>query len=96
MKNKITDLRNHLFETIEALKDPDSTMDVPRAKVIANLAQTIINSAKVELDYLELTGQGTASAFLALPAGAEPKPDQARKVNGGEKAQRTWPPARPP
>ena len=30
-KNKIQDLRDHLFETLEALKDKDEPMDVARA-----------------------------------------------------------------
>jgi hypothetical protein len=67
MKNKLTDLRNHLFETIESLKDTDTPMDVARGKVIANVAQAIINSAKVELDFLQLTGQEARSTFLSLP-----------------------------
>ena len=34
-KNKIQDLRNHLFETLEMLKDGD--MDVSRASAIADV-----------------------------------------------------------
>jgi hypothetical protein len=47
MKNKISDLRNHLFVVLEELSDPDSKYDLEKAKVIANVAQTIINSASV-------------------------------------------------
>ena len=46
-RNKIDDLRNHLFETLEMLKDPDCPMDLERAKTIADVAQVIVNSAKV-------------------------------------------------
>lgn len=56
MKNKISDLRNHLFATIEGLLDPEQPMDIERAKAVSAVAQTIINSAKVEVEYLELTG----------------------------------------
>jgi hypothetical protein len=56
MKNKMTDLRNHLFSTLEALQDPDKPMELERAKVIADVAQTLINSAKVEVDFLKTTG----------------------------------------
>jgi hypothetical protein len=48
-KNKLSDLRDHLFETLEALKDPDKPMEIPRAKAIADVAQVIINSATVEV-----------------------------------------------
>jgi hypothetical protein len=63
MQNKIDDLRNHLFATLEALRDKDEPMELERAKTIANVAQTIINSAKVECDYIELTGS-KGSGFI--------------------------------
>lgn len=64
MKNKIEDLRNHLFETIERLKDDDEPMDLERAKTISGVAQTVINSAKVEVDYLKTTGAVSGSGFI--------------------------------
>lgn len=64
MKNSIEDLRNHLFETIESLKDEENPMDIERAKTIADVGQTIINSAKVEVDFLRHTGRDTATPFL--------------------------------
>lgn len=45
MKNKITDLRNHLFETIESLKAPDHPMEVQRAKAIYETAQITANAS---------------------------------------------------
>ncbi len=53
MKNKAEDLRNHLFATIEALQDEDKPMPLDRAKAIAEVAQVVINLAKVEVDYLK-------------------------------------------
>lgn len=64
MKNKISDLRNHLFETIEALKDEDKPMDLDRARTISGVAQTIINSAKVEIEFLEVTGSIESTEFF--------------------------------
>jgi len=63
MQNKIDDLRNHLFATLEALRDEEKPMELERAKTIAAVAQTIINSAKVECDYMELTGN-KGSGFI--------------------------------
>ena len=60
-KNKISDLRDHLFETIEALKDPDKPMDLERAKAISDVAQTIINSAKVEVDLVKAVNDRSVS-----------------------------------
>jgi len=73
-KNKIEDLRDHLFETLEALKDPDKPMEVDRAKAIAGVAREIIESAKVEVKFLEVTGSSGGSGFIGadrqLPASA--------------------------
>ncbi len=64
MKNKISDLRNHLFVVLEELSDPESTYDLEKAKVIANVAQTIINSASVENQYLKIVGSTQGSGFI--------------------------------
>jgi len=77
MKNKIEDLRNHLFTTIEALLDEDKPMDITRAKAVSNAAQAIINSAKVEVDFLKVTGGIEGSGFIPYeprkPAGLPDK-----------------------
>ena len=64
MKNKIEDLRNHLFATLEALQDPDKPMPIERAKAIADVAQVVINTAKVEVDFITATGARTGSGFM--------------------------------
>ena len=64
MKNTMVDLRNHLFATIEALLDQDNPMDLERAKAVADTSQVIINSAKVETDFLKAVG-GTGSGFIS-------------------------------
>lgn len=63
MKNKIEDLRNHLFATLEALQDKENPMEIERAKVISDVAQTIVNSAKVEVDFLKVTN-GVGTGFI--------------------------------
>lgn len=63
MKNKIEDLRNHLFATLEGLTDVDNPMDLERAKAVADVAQVIINSAKVEVDFISKTG-GIGTGFI--------------------------------
>lgn len=64
MKNKIEDLRNHLFATLEALQDEDNPMDIERAKAVAQVSQQIIESAKVEVRFLETVGGTTGSGFI--------------------------------
>ncbi|MEW6330187.1 MAG: hypothetical protein AB1560_01870 [Pseudomonadota bacterium] len=57
MKNSIEDLRNHLFETIERLKDDEKPMDIERAQAVANVAGKIIDSARVEVEHLKVMEQ---------------------------------------
>ncbi len=85
-KNKLRDLRDHLFETIEALKDDEKPMEIDRAEAISEVAQTIINSAKVELQFLELTGQESQSDFLS-PAKSDRLLPAARKPNGNARVR---------
>jgi hypothetical protein len=64
-KNKIQDLRNHLFETLEMLKDGD--MDVARASAIADVSRAIIDTAKVEIQYIKAIESNQKSLFLDQP-----------------------------
>lgn len=90
-KNKISDLRDHLFETLEALKDADKPMELDRAKAIADIAQTIINAAKVEVDLVKAVGGSAPSGgFFQLPEESRdlPKlsrPDEPRQIAGPRK-----------
>lgn len=66
-RNKINDLRDHLFETLERLKDGD--IDITTAKTMADVAQVIINSAKIEVDFIKATGATEDSGFIKLNSG---------------------------
>lgn len=61
MSNSINDLRTHLFDALRGLKN--GSMDVEKAKAMSDIAQTIINSAKVEVDYIKASGS-KGSGFL--------------------------------
>lgn len=65
-KNKLTDLRDHLFETLERLKDDDKPLaaEIDRAKAIADVARVIVDSAKVEVNFLEVTSGMRGTGFL--------------------------------
>ena len=63
----INDLREHLFATLDALRDKHSPMDVDRARAVSEVAKQMIDSAKVEVDFIRATS-GFASAFIAPPA----------------------------
>lgn len=65
MKNKIEDLRNHLFATLEGLLDKDQPLEVERAKAVAQVASVMVESAKVEVKALEILG-ANRSGFLQI------------------------------
>lgn len=61
-RNKISDLRDHLFASLERLDDdqltPEQLKDeLNKAKAIAQIGSVIINSAKVEVDFIKATGR---------------------------------------
>ena len=61
-RNKIEDLRNHLFSALEGLAD--SSMDIDRARAISDVAQVIVNSAKIEVDFIKATGRSEGTGFI--------------------------------
>ncbi|SOE85642.1 hypothetical protein SAMN05446935_6115 [Burkholderia sp. YR290] len=74
----INDLRAHLFDTLKALNDKEKPLDIERAKVVADVGQVIINSAKVEVDFMRVAG-GKGSGFIPV-AVAEPEPASAEPL----------------
>jgi hypothetical protein len=73
MNNKMTDLRNHLFATLEALQDQEKPMEIERARAIAEVGKVLVDSAKVEVMFLKvMDGEGQSTGFIeserALPA----------------------------
>lgn len=72
MANTIDDLRNHLFDTLTALKDKEHPMDLDRAQTVADVAKVIVESAKVEVNFLKVTGALKSTGFL--PEGEKPVP----------------------
>lgn len=68
--NHISTVRAHMIEQLRALRTakPGEQLDaeIRRAKGVSDIAQTIINSAKVEVDYIQATGQNS-TPFLEVP-----------------------------
>lgn len=65
----VADLRETLFSTLEAVKS--GALDVEKAKVINEVSKTIVETAKVEVDYIRVVGEGQ-SQFLP-PTGRQPQ-----------------------
>jgi hypothetical protein len=71
MSKTINDLRETLFATLQAVKD--GTMDLDKARTINEIGKTVIDTAKVEVDYLRVTGGGESS-FIDTAIGADNLP----------------------
>lgn len=67
MKNKMTDVRDHLIEQLERLKDVDPAElenEIARAKAIGQIGSVLIESAKVECQYLNTVSGAVPTGFL--------------------------------
>lgn len=64
-QRQIDDLRDKLFDTLDRLNDKDNPMEIERAKAVAEVAQVIINSAKVEVEFIRQSGNPrTGTGFI--------------------------------
>lgn len=62
IKNDYARMRNIIFDTMIGVNN--GTIDVEKAKVIATLSQTLINSVKSENDFLKITGQKKIQSMI--------------------------------
>lgn len=67
MSRKIEDLREHLFATLEGLRDKQNPMDIERARAIADVSRVIVDSAKVECDHMKLTASDGSGFIPSAP-----------------------------
>ncbi len=82
-RNKITDLRNHLFAQLERLSDDEAMKnpiarerEISRANAIKQIADSITATAKVELDTLKAVaeiGGNIKTDFVPIPGKEETK-----------------------
>ena len=57
----ITQMRQSLMDTLADLRNRQQPMDIDRARAVATVAAQLIDSARVENEYLKLTGQARSS-----------------------------------
>lgn len=68
-RNKINDLRDHLFAALERLDNDELTAEelqkeIEKAEAISGLGNVIINSAKIEVDFMKATGMISTTSDL--------------------------------
>jgi hypothetical protein len=62
----ISQLRQDLLDTLKDLRNRVDPMEPDRARAIAQVASVLVDTAKVEVDYIKVTGQDR-SGFLEEP-----------------------------
>ena len=62
----LNQLRQHLMDTLADLRNREAPMEPDRARAVAQVASVLVDTAKVEIDYLKATGQDR-SEFLETP-----------------------------
>jgi len=72
MKDKITDLRHHLFAQLERLGDEDLSpeqlkQEIKRGHAIAQVAKEITATAKVEVQFLRIKNATSGTTFFPEP-----------------------------
>lgn len=86
MKNKNSDLRDHMFAQLERLNQEDLTgeeleKEINRARAISEVGKVIVESAKTEVLALKLTGKldrDKPPKFLGNIT--EDEPDEQKKI----------------
>lgn len=72
VRNKLIDLNNHLFEEMERLNDDEIsdeklTKEIKRTNAMVDLAEQIVNNAKVILDANKFKIEYSRSANVKVP-----------------------------
>ena len=62
----ITELRQQLLDTLKDLRNRDQPMEPDRARAVAQVASVLVDTAKVEVDYIKATNSDR-SDFLESP-----------------------------
>ncbi|CAB4162059.1 hypothetical protein UFOVP775_10 [uncultured Caudovirales phage] len=84
-RNKINDLRDHLFAALERLDNDELSAEelqkeLDKAEAVAQIGNVIINSAKIEVEFIKATGMIRTNTDLFK--GVQ---DESRQLyNGGE------------
>ena len=79
----INTLRQHLMDTLADLRNRHNPMEPDRARAVAQVASVLVDTAKVEVDYLKATGQDTSAFIDGLKAPLV--------IDGGPKTQWRFP-----
>lgn len=68
----IEQMRQHLMNTLVDLRDRANPMEPDRARAVADVARVMVDSAKVEVEYIKATG-APKSDFIEPPVTTTPQ-----------------------
>lgn len=77
----IDQLREHLMATLASLRDRENPMEPDRARAVAQVAGVLVDTAKVEIDYLKAIN-GDSSNFLGSTQAQLPAPGESGYTQG--------------
>lgn len=77
MSTTMDEVRQSLMDTLKDLRNADKPMEVDRARAVAQVASVLVDTARVEVEFLKVS-QGHKSSFIA----PEPKPELPSGVVG--------------
>jgi hypothetical protein len=63
----INEIRQSLLDTLKDLRSKEQPMDIERAKAVATVASVLVDTARVENDYLKITGQDKSNFLESAP-----------------------------
>ena len=64
----ISELRTELLSTMRDLRNRTNPMEPERARAVAQVAGVLVDSARVEVEYIKVTGQDTSNFIDGLKA----------------------------
>lgn len=79
MANDIHALRGHLFSALEALKA--RKIDPEEAKAVSEVSRTVIDTVRVEIEYMRQVGESVQTGFVGQPVLEAPKEIKPKAVS---------------
>ena len=70
----ISELRSELMATLRDLRNRTTPMEPDRARAVAQVAAVMVDTARVEVDYLKVTGQDVSNFIDGHKAPGLPAP----------------------
>jgi hypothetical protein len=83
-QHELSDVREFMFDQMKRLADPECDLDkeLKRSQAIVDVGKTLIDSAKVEVEFIKVTNS-LGSGFISL-ANAQ----QAKQIGNGDGSQK--------